>query len=508
MPRYRFQWENIPSALIARISAHLELQGELLDAIKSKYGARPKTEFVQDTWNILITEWLDQDTESLRIIAASLRGLGLGDLGIEQDAQYVMSCRNTIRLREIVLKRFIVLGESGYRDKSSTKSSADNTSAERVGDAQAQKLVDDSTVEDIFKQPQPIHSAPIYKGGGSYNPEEYGIGFSEIIDLPAGKYFIGDPSFAIPEEYKSDLEKLPRNLLDQLDPAFGEFFGKPVLRSFQDFDGLGRVAVIRVNRCGVHEDEEGYSHTVESGYLGIVPIDNLTIEQWIHLKSLGRIVDIDSSAKPNMPYVDEEGYDTFESNFQVQIDDSGNVFLGWNWIFCGDDSHLGTSTDEDDSDDDDDEEPSRWQLAHKVKVWYERRVKGLNGSEYGAQSASFVKLYLNQFTQDHPRLHELTAWLDDYCERSYTDLRLNDGPAYESYQALHELISDKYKYLAGSEEYSFLCKAAAECAVGCCIEVNDAICENSRAAGKGDLANIFAEFRDGWDRFYDLAFKE
>lgn len=99
MPRYRFQWENIPSALIAKISAHLELQGELLDAIKSKYGARPKTEFVQDIWKILISEWLDQDTESLRLIAASLRGLGLGDLGIEQDAQYVMSCRNTIRLR-------------------------------------------------------------------------------------------------------------------------------------------------------------------------------------------------------------------------------------------------------------------------------------------------------------------------------------------------------------------------------------------------------------------------
>jgi hypothetical protein len=114
---------------------------------------------------------------------------------------------------------------------------------------------------------------------------------------------------------------------------------------------------------------------------------------------------------------------------------------------------------------------------------------------------------MNQFAQDHPRLPELSAWLDDYCARSYTDLHLGDGPAFETYKALQKWITDKYKYLSGSEDYAFLIKAAAECAVGCCIEINDTICENSRESGEESLANLFAGFRDGWDKFYDMAFK-
>lgn len=488
MPRYRFQWENIPSALISKISAHLDLKGDLLDAIKTKYGSRPKTEFIQDTWKILISEWLIQDAESLRSIASSLRSLGLGDLSIDQDAQFVMSCRNTIRLRELVLERFISLGESGDKEESFIKVSDNNGSAGSADDAQTQQLSEDSSDEEIFRQPVAKRQKPQYKQG-CYAPSDYGLDYEEVIDFPPGKYFLGDPSLAIPKAYREFVNSIP----------YGEYM---------DFEGLGRVALFHAGGDGCYEDEEGHPHFVESGCLGVAPIDNLSKQEWLRLASLGRIIDIDSNSRPSMPFVDNDGYDTFDSAFQLQSDSNGNLFLGWNWIFCGDDSHLLLSNEEDaSSNTDDEEEPSRWQLAQNLKVWYERRVDGLNGGEYASQNASFVRLYMDQFTQDHPRLPELSAWLDDYCVRSYTDLHLGDGPAYENYRALQILIADKYKYLPGSEEYAFLCKAVAECAVGCCIEINDTICENSRENGEESLANLFAEFRDGWDTFYDIAFK-
>ena len=111
MPRYRFQWENVPSDLVNKIVAHLSLPASSLEGIKSRYGMRPKVDFIQDTWKLLFNEWLVHDVEALASVASNLRSLGLGDTQIQPDLQYVESCRNTIRLREVVLDRFLALGE-------------------------------------------------------------------------------------------------------------------------------------------------------------------------------------------------------------------------------------------------------------------------------------------------------------------------------------------------------------------------------------------------------------
>jgi hypothetical protein len=178
-------------------------------------------------------------------------------------------------------------------------------------------LLSKNDIEKVFAQPEPAHERPLYKGeSGFYSPEEYGWDYEEVINFPCGKYFLGDPCYAIPEAYDEEAGLIPYD-------------------AFADIKGLGRVAIFKVSGDGCYIDEEGHPHYVDSGTLGVVPIDGHSPAEWLRLKKLGRIVDFESARRPDMPYNDEDGMEIFDCAFQAMTDEQGNVFLGWNWIFCG-----------------------------------------------------------------------------------------------------------------------------------------------------------------------------
>jgi hypothetical protein len=56
--------------------------------------------------------WLPTDESARARIATSLRDRNVGSTTIEDDLQYIESCRNTIGLRRVVLPEFITLGET------------------------------------------------------------------------------------------------------------------------------------------------------------------------------------------------------------------------------------------------------------------------------------------------------------------------------------------------------------------------------------------------------------
>lgn len=157
------------------------------------------------------------------------------------------------------------------------------------------QMTKQSSAETIFNQPDPIRDRPIYRSGTiSYNPEDYGWSYDELFDFPPGKYFLGDPSF----------------VLDEIDAVSGEY-------EDTEIEGVGRFVRFPVPYTGgVYEDEEGYPHECPCGSLGVVPIGHLGPTRWAALRNVGRIVD-------------------FEDEFQVQLDSNGNVYLGWNWLFIG-----------------------------------------------------------------------------------------------------------------------------------------------------------------------------
>ena len=136
MPRYRFQWANLSPDLIHELATRLKLDGDAIEALKERYGSRPKAELVQDAWPILLDSWLSNDSNAANQIVAALKERGLGDIGINDDITYLKSCRNTSGLREIVIEAFIALGEACIDSGQKSSGSNAGTQIERLTGAE------------------------------------------------------------------------------------------------------------------------------------------------------------------------------------------------------------------------------------------------------------------------------------------------------------------------------------------------------------------------------------
>lgn len=120
MPRFRFNWSNISSRLLSSLCSHLRLSGDDSAAIlRGAFGARPREDFVEQTWPVLLDHWLANDEGACASIAATLRERNVGNTAEPDDLAYLRSCRNTIGLRRVVLPEFIAMGELAHPESPS-----------------------------------------------------------------------------------------------------------------------------------------------------------------------------------------------------------------------------------------------------------------------------------------------------------------------------------------------------------------------------------------------------
>ncbi len=115
MPRYRFRWEQLPTRLTRRLARDLQLDGDSPVALRKAYGARPGEDFVRDAWPSLRDAWLAKDGPALRSITTLLRERRLGDMTMpvgnrQERLDYLGSCRNSSKLRQIVVEEFRTYG--------------------------------------------------------------------------------------------------------------------------------------------------------------------------------------------------------------------------------------------------------------------------------------------------------------------------------------------------------------------------------------------------------------
>jgi Putative bacterial sensory transduction regulator len=117
MPRYRFSWDNLPTALLDQLGSDLRLRPPVGQALRDHYGARPGPDFVRDAWPTLLEGWLANDDESRDIVVQELQARGLGKarapaVSAASQLYYLRSCRNSSALREAVAAIFTAFGES------------------------------------------------------------------------------------------------------------------------------------------------------------------------------------------------------------------------------------------------------------------------------------------------------------------------------------------------------------------------------------------------------------
>lgn len=144
MPRFRFNWENIDSDLLRSLADGVSLTGDPASSLKSRYGSRPKEDFIKDTWSTLLSHWLKVDLYSCGLLASSLRKKGLGQIDLSDDFAFLQSCRNTQGLRQEALQLFIQRGEQGKSDISISTNVTprhQNQSAESQGGMNASAVV-------------------------------------------------------------------------------------------------------------------------------------------------------------------------------------------------------------------------------------------------------------------------------------------------------------------------------------------------------------------------------
>ena len=159
--------------------------------------------------------------------------------------------------------------------------------------------------------------------------------FNTINVLPAGTYYVGDPCYAIPDEWWQDVLENTGYLGLY---ASRESMAAPVWTPYDgdrfgmwNYKGFAIGAASTKHGDGTYKDQNGNCYGVDSGTLGAVPIEMISSEKlaWIMAKPDGQIV-------------------KFPHPFMVSCDDDGLISIG----------HIHIDTDpqyEDDEYDDEDD---------------------------------------------------------------------------------------------------------------------------------------------------------
>jgi ATP-dependent helicase IRC3 len=118
MPAYRFSWDPFDDRTVAALVAELGFRGPTPRAREylTSQVKRPDEEFVRKTKDVIAKVWLPQQVGVGAAIVRELFDLQIGPMGAmptdaEGCARYVSRCKNTSRLREILLWRLESFGD-------------------------------------------------------------------------------------------------------------------------------------------------------------------------------------------------------------------------------------------------------------------------------------------------------------------------------------------------------------------------------------------------------------
>lgn len=99
---------------------------------------------------------------------------------------------------------------------------------------------------------------------------------TDTVKMPKGKYYLGDPGYFISRDRWMEWLEAARHNDDKVLTA--------------DLDGRTVMGFVTPTGDGVYEDDEGYSYWVDSGLIGLVPVEVANPNADV---SLGRLLGFD-----------------------------------------------------------------------------------------------------------------------------------------------------------------------------------------------------------------------
>lgn len=119
---------------------------------------------------------------------------------------------------------------------------------------------------------------------------------SELVEMPAGAYYIGDPCYVIPHGYNALWAHACNTWFD----GMGRRSGRALIRKGEDYF----VAFDTFYGDGSYPDQNGRTYGVDSGHIGAVPMELVKrTDSEEKAKRCGHIVTFD---KPFRCFVDKD----------------------------------------------------------------------------------------------------------------------------------------------------------------------------------------------------------
>ena len=194
-----------------------------------------------------------------------------------------------------------IISRAIYRlDLNGIPSDAACSVADTLTEATLNSLEETKGVSNLFRQPEPLIQAT------PYNPDDV----SDVVCFPPGKYFVGDPCYAVPRELWQEF----------LNGSEGEAI---------DMEGIGRSVFYSHQ---YETDDEGICYPADSGLIGITCIDHLGDNELNRLRNLGRLLVFSEGEAIARDEDGDELHGEWNEAFQTYHDNNGNIFLGWNWF--------------------------------------------------------------------------------------------------------------------------------------------------------------------------------
>lgn len=250
VPRFRFQWTNVPAGLLRALAKELFIEDpeDPVQALRAAFGARPKEDFVAAAWATLRERWLRTDKDARdRVVQTlcDLRHEPEWPTGQRDQMTFLRRLRVGHNLRQVVLDEFISMGDAFISLGDGVASTASKADAKTLA-APMSKAIPESASAPNGPTPQGAESTETFITGTESPPTAQASAERPVSKVPPrDRLENGIPAQPVDrttEVDQGETKQKNRSLLDQL-PGIVAAGKRRAAQILEQLEGRNRVTL-------------------------------------------------------------------------------------------------------------------------------------------------------------------------------------------------------------------------------------------------------------------------